>query len=58
MVDTKLEESIKKAVVDGKLSCAAGLKIARDLKIPANKVGDAANELKVRIAGCQLGCFK
>lgn len=58
MLDPKLEESIKNAVVNGKLSCAAGLKIARDLKIPANKVGEATNELKIRISGCQLGCFK
>lgn len=58
MIDPKLEGLIRKALVDGKLSCAAGLKIARDLKIPANKVGEATNELKIRIANCQLGCFK
>ncbi len=23
-----------------------------------NKVGEATNELKIRISGCQLGCFK
>lgn len=58
MVDPKLEERIRKAMVDGKLGCAAALGIARDLKIPTSQVGDATNELKIRIAGCQLGCFK
>ncbi|MBI4331518.1 MAG: hypothetical protein HY673_09585 [Chloroflexi bacterium] len=58
MVEPKLEELIRKALVDGKLNCAAGLKIARDLKIPASKIGEATNELKIRIANCQLGCFK
>ncbi len=58
MVDPKLEEKIRKALVGGKLSCAAGLGIARELKIPPSQVGDATNELKIRIAGCQLGCFK
>ncbi len=58
MVDPKLEESIKSSLTNGKLTCAAALKIARDQKIPANQVGDAANELKIRIASCQLGCFK
>lgn len=58
MVDPKLEERIKKSLTDGRLSCAVALGIARSLKITPRQVGDAANELKIKLANCQLGCFK
>jgi hypothetical protein len=50
------QEMIEKAA-DGKLPCAVARKIAEDLKIPYKEVGDAANDLGIRIKSCQLGCF-
>jgi len=50
------EEMIRKAV-DGKLSCAAAMEIARSLGLKFREVGDAANELGIKIKNCQLGCF-
>jgi len=58
MVDPKLEERIKKSLTDGRLSCAVALGIAKEMKTSPKQVGDAANELKIKIANCQLGCFK
>jgi LAO/AO transport system kinase len=43
--------------VDNRILCADARKIAEDLKIPYKEVGDAANELGIRIMNCQLGCF-
>jgi hypothetical protein len=42
---------------DGKLPCSVARKIAEDLNIPYKDVGDAANDLGIRIKSCQLGCF-
>jgi LAO/AO transport system kinase len=47
---------LRKAV-EGKLSCAAARKIAEELNIPFRDVGDAADQLGIRINNCQLGCF-
>ncbi len=58
MVEQELEERVKKALVGGKLPCAAALNIAQGLKIPPKHVGDAANELNIKLAKCQLGCFE
>ncbi|MDP2157512.1 MAG: hypothetical protein Q8K68_07385 [Nitrospirota bacterium] len=46
-----------KKAADGKLSCAVARKIAEDLNIPYKEVGDAANDLGIRIVNCELGCF-
>jgi len=56
-VEDKLEEKIKSSLVDGRLPCAVAFKIAKELKVSPNDVGDAANRLSVKIGGCQLGCF-
>jgi len=53
----ELKQEMLKQAVEGKLSCAVARKIAEDLKIPYQDVGDAANELGIRIKNCQLGCF-
>ena len=49
---------IQNALKDGKLYCAQALKIAAEIGVPPAIVGGAANRLKIKIAGCQLGCFK
>ena len=56
MKDELRQEVLKKAV-EGKLSCATARKIAEDLKLPYQEIGEAANELGIRIKSCQLGCF-
>jgi len=53
----ELKELMMKRAENGKLPCAVARKIAEDLDIPYKDVGDAANELGIRIKNCQLGCF-
>jgi hypothetical protein len=53
----QLKEEIMKKAVDRKLPCAVARKIAEDLGIPYASVGAAADELGIKIKGCQLGCF-
>ena len=53
-----LVEAIKASLADGFLPCATAFQIAKKLKVPLVAVGNAADDLGVRVANCQLGCFK
>ncbi|MBI4297301.1 MAG: hypothetical protein HY676_02080 [Chloroflexi bacterium] len=53
-----LVEAIRGSLADGFLPCAAAFGIAKKLKIPLVVVGDAADDIGVRVVNCQLGCFK
>lgn len=50
--------SVKKRSRNGKLACATALKLAEELKVSPKRIGQAANELGIKIRACQLGCFK
>ncbi len=54
----KIKERVKEVAKDGKLACRVAFQIAAEFDVAPRKVGDAANELKIKLAGCQLGCFK
>ena len=59
-MDTKLEETVKRIrniSKDGKITCAQARKLAEDLGISYSDVGEAADQLKIKIHSCQLGCF-
>jgi LAO/AO transport system kinase len=55
-------DAIKNKVIeiskDGRLSCAQALKLANELNVSPMAVGAAANDAKIKIISCQLGCFK
>ena len=56
-MDTDLQMEIAKSLVEGKLPCSAAFKIATKAETSPRTVGDKADELGIRIVGCQLGCF-
>ncbi len=56
-MNEELKQEMMKKAADGKLPCSIARKIAEDLKIPYKEVGDAANDLGIRIGNCELGCF-
>lgn len=56
-MDTTLEQEMRASLVDGKLPCAEAFRIAKKVKVAPKDVGDTANQLKIRISSCQLGCF-
>lgn len=49
---------IEKNAKDGKINCKVALGIAESLDISPAIVGKTADEMKIKIKGCQLGCFK
>lgn len=57
-IDQKILEEVKNKAKDGKLPCAVALKLAEEKKISPLLVGEAANQLEIKIVSCSLGCFK
>ncbi len=57
MMNDKIAEEIIKKAVNNRLPCAAARRIAEELSVPYKEVGRTADELKVKITGCELGCF-
>ncbi|WP_028309739.1 hypothetical protein [Desulfitibacter alkalitolerans] len=53
----KIAREMQYIVKDGKITCAQARKLAEDLKVSYSDVGAAADELKIKIHKCQLGCF-
>ena len=52
-----LDKEIQASLLNGRLPCAVAFKMAGKLDVTPGIVGDKANELKIRIINCQLGCF-
>ena len=53
-----LLDRVRSAAVEGRLPCAAAHHLAEELGVTVPDVGWAADEEKLRITKCQLGCFK
>jgi tRNA (adenine37-N6)-methyltransferase len=49
---------VERSVEDGRLSCGKAHRLAEGLGVSLPDVGWAADEAKVRIVKCQLGCFR
>lgn len=58
----KLTEAVKKATSEagGKetLSCKKAFVLAAQFNIQPSEIGCICNQQKIKIVGCQLGCFK
>lgn len=57
MTREKIIEIILNATVDSRLSCEKAHDLSRQLNMPLKEIGLLCNELKIKIAACQLGCF-
>ena len=58
MTPEELREAIQSHAVEGRVSCKAMLDLARETEIPSQQIGEACNELGIKVGACQLGCFK
>ncbi len=50
-------EKVTKHTKDGKIACKQALKISGEEGISSKDLGALLNELKIKVANCQLGCF-
>jgi len=53
----RVAAEVRKASKDGRITCAAAFEVAERLGVSRRLVGEAANEERIKITGCQLGCF-
>ena len=53
----ELKAKIKAAAPEGKIACAAAMRLAEELVISRQDMGKLLNELGIKIKQCQLGCF-
>jgi molybdopterin-guanine dinucleotide biosynthesis protein len=56
-MEERVLEALKAAAKRDRISCHHARKIAEELKVPYRHVGQAADELKIKIFQCELGCF-
>jgi RNA-binding protein YhbY len=52
-----LKVRIKKAATDGRITCAILRKIAEEVNANYKEAGKTADELRIKIMDCDLGCF-
>ncbi len=57
MVAKRIRDAVQEQARDGKLSCNAAFRVAEELAVNPQMVGEAADELGVRLHRCQLGLF-
>ncbi len=57
MEKEQLQEKIRGVAKNGKISCREALRLASEEGISSRELGNMLNEMKIKIAGCQLGCF-
>jgi len=57
MSQEDIKARIKAAAAEGKIACGAAFRLAEELGLSRKDLGELLNELKIKIAHCQLGCF-
>jgi hypothetical protein len=57
LMEDKVKEEIRKKAKNNRLPCPVAREIARKLSVPYGEVGRTADELKIKITQCELGCF-
>jgi len=53
----KMKLALGEAAPQGKISCGEARALAERLGLPYALAGETADELGIKIWGCQLGCF-
>lgn len=56
-VTQEVLNKVKEVAGENGLSCPVARQLADDLGVAPNVIGDACNELKIKIKNCSLGCF-
>jgi hypothetical protein len=56
-VTAELEEAIREAMVDGRITCKAAWDLAKRLGLTKMDVANACETLSVKVSKCQLGAF-
>jgi hypothetical protein len=57
MTREQIIKVLRTASVNNRLTCEKAHALAEELKVPLKEIGALCNELKIKIAACELGCF-
>lgn len=52
-----VKREVEKAAADKRLTCHEARALAEKLGVPYCDVGQACNDLDIKIRACELGCF-
>jgi hypothetical protein len=58
MSDEKIRKALEEAGISEKISCPEAFAIAEKAKVSRGALGEYLTKNKIKIRGCQLGCFK
>lgn len=54
----KIKSLVSERSKDGAIDCDTASRIAGELGLPSRAVGEACNQMGIKIKNCRLGCFK
>lgn len=54
----QLKRELNRLSPEGRITCSQARKVAEDLGISPRIIGEACNELKIKICACELSCFR
>ena len=56
--EANLRAAVRELAPEGKAPCGRLLELAGRMGVPPREIGRLCDEMKIKIVGCQLGCFK
>lgn len=57
-ITAEVDERLRKGLdEDGRLTCPTAWDIAREFDVPVRAIGEWADENRIKICKCALGCF-
>ncbi|HZD42509.1 MAG TPA: hypothetical protein VE134_00485 [Methanomicrobiales archaeon] len=58
MDEDKIKRAFKESGIESQITCEQAWEISKKYNIPKADIGEYCNRNKVKIRGCQLGCFR
>jgi len=56
-IDEPLRKILSERAPDGRISCQEARQVAEETGLSYSEVGEACNQMGIKIHACQLGCF-
>lgn len=53
----RIQAEIRLVQAEGRITCTLAREIAERIGVSYAEVGSAANQMKIKITACELGCF-
>lgn len=58
MSDEKIRKALQEAGIEGTITCGQAFAVADKASVTRDVLGEYCNTHRIKIRGCQLGCFK